>query len=68
MDTFNSMLLGSGVRLDRAVTHQSVTTRLQAAAGEQNSDAAFARDKIAAKQREQAPNDSTTVGGIEIMG
>lgn len=68
IENIQAQLLGSGVQLDRAMTHESAVKRLQAAVSQQTADAAYSRDEVSKRQREGPYSDSLTLGGIEIRG
>lgn len=68
IEQVQTALMGSGITLDRGMTHESVIKRLQAAVSQQNVDAAFATDSIAKRQREGPYADNIRLGGLDIRG
>lgn len=68
IEQVQTALMGSGISLDRGMTHESVIKRLQAAVSVQNVDAAFATDSIAKRQREGPYADNIRLGGLDLRG
>jgi len=68
LEAIQTALMGSGVTLDRAITHESVVKRLQSAVSNQTADAAYSTDSVSKRQREGPYADSLLLGGMDIRG